>query len=171
MTKAILVWVVLSLIWGSTWIFIKLGLRDIPPITFAGLRFLIASLVLAGVVIGRRARLPRDGRTWRLLAGTGMVSITLNYGLIFWGEMRITSGLAAVLQATIPVFGILLAHYYLPTERLTWRKLAGIATGFAGIAIIFSEQIGDPGESGLEGSLALLLSSICVAWGNVLAHR
>lgn len=168
MRKAILVWVVLSLIWGSTWIFIKLGLRDIPPITFAGLRFLIASLVLAGVVIGRRARLPRDGRTWRLLAGTGMVSITLNYGLIFWGEMRITSGLAAVLQATIPVFGILLAHHYLPTERLTWRKLAGIATGFAGIAIIFSEQIGHPGESGLEGSLALLLSSICVAWGNVL---
>lgn len=168
MKKTVLVWVVLALIWGSTWIFIKLGLRDIPPITFAGLRFLVASLVLVGVVVVRRVPLPREARLWWLLAGTGMVSITLNYGLIFWGEMRITSGLAAVLQATIPVFGMVIAHHYLPTERMTWRKLAGIATGFAGVAVIFYEQLGQPGADGWRGSLALLLSSVCVAWGNVL---
>ena len=74
MNKAILVWVVLSLIWGSTWIFIKLGLRDLPPVTFAGLRFLVACLVLWGVVLARRVVMPREARIWLLLAGTGIVS-------------------------------------------------------------------------------------------------
>ncbi|MGA1368205.1 MAG: DMT family transporter, partial [Blastocatellia bacterium] len=118
---ASVVWVVLILIWGSTWIFIKLGLRDLPPITFAGLRFLIAALVLWAIALSRRARLPCRGAEWRVLAWSGLIAIGLNYGLIFWGEVRITSGLAALLQATIPVFGLLIAHWYLPSERITWR--------------------------------------------------
>ena len=168
MNKAILVWVVLSLIWGSTWIFIKLGLRDLPPVTFAGLRFLVACLVLWGVVLVRRVVMPREARIWLLLAGTGIVSISLNYGLIFWGEMRITSGLAAVLQSTIPVFGIVIAHHYLPTERISLRKLAGIGLGFVGVSLIFYDQMWIDGRTGFEGSVALIFSSICVAWGNVL---
>ncbi len=168
MKKVVAVWILLSMIWGSTWVFIKLGLRDLPPLTFAGLRFLIASIILTVIVRFRGGRLPRDRQQLFWLAATGMISITINYGLVFWGETRISSGLAAVLQATIPVFGIVIAHFLLPTERLTWRKLTGILIGFAGVGIIFLDQIRIDGRAGLEGSLALLLSSICIANGNVL---
>lgn len=168
MRKEVVVWIVLSLIWGSTWIFIKLGLRELPPITFAGLRFLIAGLVLLAIVWWRRAKLPRERRQLGWLVGTGMVSITLNYALIFWGEMRISSGLAAVLQAMIPVFGLLIAHHFLPTERLSRSKLVGVVVGFAGVAVIFYDQVGIDGWAAIEGSLALLFSSFCVALGNVL---
>jgi len=162
------VWVVLILIWGSTWIFIKLGLRDLPPITFAGLRFLIAALVLWAIALSRGARLPRRGAEWRVLAWSGLIAIGLNYGLIFWGEVRITSGLAALLQATIPVFGLLIAHWYLPTERITWRKLLGVGIGLTGVAGIFYDELSIDGVAGLQGGLALLVSSLCVAYGNVL---
>ena len=165
---ASVVWVLLILIWGSTWIFIKLGLRDLPPITFAGLRFLIAALVLWAIALSRRARLPRSGAEWRVLAWSGLIAIGINYGLIFWGEVRITSGLAALLQATIPVFGLLIAHWYLPTEQITWRKLLGVGVGLVGVAGIFYDQLAINGVAGLQGGLALLLSSLCVAYGNVL---
>lgn len=168
MRKALLVWSILAVIWGSTWIFIKLGLRDLPPLTFAGLRFLLAAVVLWGVVWIRRAKLPAQPGQWRALIWTGLIAISLNYGLVFWGEHRITSGLAAVLQSTIPVFGLFLAHYFLPTERITMRKLGGVALGVVGVAIIFYDQMTIEGRAGLDGSLALLCSSACVAYANVL---
>jgi len=163
----LIVWLVLCLIWGSTWLFIKLGLRDLPPFTFAGLRFLIASAILWAIVLVWRRPLPKSGRDWLKLAWTGSVTFALNYGLIFWGEQYISSGLAAVLQATIPAFGLIFAHYRLPGERLTARKLAGVATGVAGVSLIFYDQMKVEGMAALQGSLALLLSSVCAAYANV----
>jgi drug/metabolite transporter (DMT)-like permease len=167
MKAPLFVWLVLCLIWGSTWLFIKLGLRDLPPFTFAGLRFLLASAILWAIVIVWRRPLPKSGRDWLKLAWVGIISITLNFGLIFWGEQHINSGLAAVLQATIPAFGLIFAHYHLPNERLTARKLAGVAIGVAGVSLIFYDQMKIEGAAALQGSLALLLSSICVAYANV----
>src|SRR5918911_4093121 len=113
----VLVWLVLSLIWGSTWLFIKLGLEDLPPFTFVGIRFVIAVIILSTIVIIRRRPLPRDLRDWVLIAGTGFLAFAINYGLLFWGEQHISSGLAAILQTIIPVFGLILAHMHLPSER------------------------------------------------------
>src|SRR5262245_31650393 len=104
MNTPIIVWLILCLIWGSTWIFIKLGLRDLPPITFAGLRFRFASVILWAIVFARRRPLPNNLSDWLKLAWAGIISFALNYGLVFWGEQHINSGLAAVLQAMIPVF-------------------------------------------------------------------
>lgn len=163
----LIVWLVLCLIWGSTWLFIKLGLRDLPPFTFAGTRFLLASVILWAIVIAWRRPLPKTRRDWLKLAWIGSVSIALNFGLIFWGEQHINSGLAAVLQATIPAFGLIFAHFYLPNERLTARKLAGAGVGLAGVSLIFYDQMKVEGVAALQGSLALLLSSICVAYSNV----
>jgi drug/metabolite transporter (DMT)-like permease len=105
-----MVWLLLCLIWGSTWAFIKLGLRDLPPLTFVSLRFVIAIALLLLIAHLRRARWPRARGEWRFLAATGVLAFTVNYGLIFWGEQYISSGLAALLQATIPLFGLLIAH-------------------------------------------------------------
>src|SRR4051794_17695535 len=104
----ILVWLILCLIWGTTWIFIKLGLRDLPPITFASARFLLASAIVFVIIKVQRIPLPRSFAEWRLLALTGFLQFAINYSTVFWGEQHITSGLAAVLQAMITVFGLLL---------------------------------------------------------------
>src|SRR6266508_4121325 len=103
--KSRLVWFLLCGIWGSTWLFIKLGLADLPPITFAGIRFLIAATILFCLIAVRRLSLPRNRGDWILLAVTGVLAFSLNYGLLFWGEQHISSGLASLLQATIPAFG------------------------------------------------------------------
>jgi drug/metabolite transporter (DMT)-like permease len=167
MNAPLIVWLALCLIWGSTWLFIKLGLRDLPPFTFAGIRFLLASAILWAMVIARRRPLPKTGRDWLKLAWMGIITFALNYGLIFWGEQHISSGLAAVLQAMIPAFGLIFAHFYLPDERLTARKLAGVATGVAGVGLIFYDQMKIEGMAALQGSVALLLSSVCAAYSNV----
>jgi drug/metabolite transporter (DMT)-like permease len=168
MNQALFVWLILCLIWGTTWIFIKLGLRDLPPITFAGLRFLIAALILWLIVFWRRRDVPRKRSDWLMIAWTGFIAFALNYGLIFWGEQYINSGLAAVLQSTIPVFGLLIAHYLVPAERITMRKMAGVALGVAGTGVIFYDQTLIKGADAFYGSLALLSSSGFIAYSNVL---
>lgn len=167
MNAHLVVWLVLCLIWGSTWLFIKLGLRDLPPFTFAGARFLLASVILWAIVFAWRRPLPKTRRDWLKLAWMGGVAFALNYGLIFWGEQYINSGLAAVLQATIPAFGLIFAHFNLPNERLTARKLVGAGVGVAGVGLIFYDQMKVEGAAALQGCLALLVSSVCVAYSNV----
>lgn len=164
----LVVWLLLCLIWGSTWLFIKLGLRDLPPFTFAGVRFVIASLILAVVVAIRRRPLPRTRRELGLIALTGLLAFTINYGLVFWGEQRISSGLPAILQTIIPVFGLVIAHYYLPEERITWPKLFGVLLGIAGVALIFSNQMTTEGPAALQGSVAIVIGAFAVAYANVL---
>lgn len=166
--KARLVWLVLCVIWGSTWLFIKLGLENLPPITFAGIRFVIACLILFVLIRARGISVPANRRDWGLLALTGVLSFSLNYGLVFWGEQYISSGLAAVLQATLPAFGLVIAHVHLPSERMTWSKIFGVVLGFAGVAVVFSNQLAIAGGKALAGCVALVLSAFFAAYSNVL---
>ena len=166
--KARIVFLILCCIWGSTWLFIKLGLRDLPPVTFAAARFLFASSILFAIIKVRGVALPRGRGDWSLLLKTGVLSFALNYGLLFWGEQHISSGLAALLQATIPAFGMLIAHLYLPGERLDARKMAGVLLGVVGVGIIFSNQLGSEGTRALAGSAAVVVGAACAAWANVL---
>jgi len=166
--KARVVWLILCGIWGSTWLFIKLGLADLPPLTFAGIRFLVASLILSALILARGVRWPRSRRDWYLIAIVGLLQFTLNYGLVFWGEQYIPSGLAAVLQSTFPAFGLVIAHLYLPYERLTTRKVIGVLMGVLGVAIIFSDQLTIAGHLALLGSVALVASAFFGAYSNVL---
>ena len=166
--KARVVWLILCGIWGSTWLFIKLGLADLPPFTFAGIRFLFASSILLAVIFARGVRWPRKRREWLVIVVVGLLQFTLNYGLVFWGEQRIPSGLAAVLQSTFPAFGLVLAHFYLPDERITRRKIVGVLCGVSGVAVIFSNQLTIAGKGALLGSIALVMSAFCGSYGNVL---
>lgn len=166
--KARIVWLILCGIWGSTWLFIKLGLADLPPLTFAGLRFVFASIILTLLILARGVRWPRQRSEWLLIAVVGLLQFSLNYGLVFWGEQRIPSGLAAVLQSTFPAFGLVIAHFYLPDERITAKKAFGVLLGFAGVAVIFSDQLSFAGKSALLGSMALVLSAFFGSYGNVL---
>lgn len=166
--RAVVVWTILALIWGSTWMFIKIGLRDLPPITFVSARFVVAILSLLVVVKIRGARFPRTRKAWALLAFTGVLSFAVNYGLLFWGENYVSSGLAALLQATIPLFGLLVAHKFLPSEPLNAVKLGGVALGLAGVAVIFSNQMRLGDRYAIYGGAAIIIGAFCVALANVL---
>ncbi len=102
-----LAWLTLCVVWSSTWLAIKIGLRDLPPISFVAIRFLIAIGVLLAVSIGRTRLLPRRRSDYTVLAITGILMFAVNYTLLFWAELHVSSGLAAVLQATIPIFGLI----------------------------------------------------------------
>jgi drug/metabolite transporter (DMT)-like permease len=169
--KSRLVWLVLCVIWGSTWLFIKLGLEDLPPFTFAGIRFVIACTILFWLIRIRRIQLPQTRADWILLAGSGILAFGLNYGLLFWGEQYISSGLAALLQATIPAFGLVFAHFNLPGERLSWARIGGVVLGVCGVGVVFSNQLAVAGGRALAGCVALILSSIFVAYSNVLVKK
>ena len=164
----VLVWLALCAIWGSTWLGIKLGLRDLPPLTFAGIRFALAALMLGGIIALRKFRLPRTADEWQLLAYTGFLSITVNYALVFWGEQYISSGLAALLSATVPLFGLPLAHCYLATEPLTWRKIGGVLLGLAGMGVVFSGELKTGGPSSLWASAGIVAAALATAHAGVL---
>jgi len=166
--KARIVWLILCGIWGSTWLFIKVGLADLPPFTFAGIRFVLASLILTLLVIVRRAPWPRTRREWGLIAVVGLLQFALNYGLVFWGEQHISSGLAAVLQSTFPVFGLVIAHFYLPQERMTGARVLGVLLGVFGVSVIFSDQLTIAGNLAFLGSMALVASAVFGSYSNVL---
>jgi len=170
MNRPVLVWLTLSLIWGSTWLFIKIGLGVLPPFTYAGLRFLIATTLLWAVAWWRGCALPRR-QDWPLLVFTGVLSFAVNYGLVFWGQRHIASGLAAVLQAMIPAFAMFFAHYWLPGEPITKRKLAGVALGLFGTGVIFYHQLTLASSAALAGSLAVLLSTITASSSGVLVKK
>lgn len=165
---ALVVWLSLCAIWGSTWLAIKLGLRDLPPLSFAGLRFAVAAMVLFVIAALRGFRLPTAGRDWGLIAYTGLLTITLNYALVFWGEQYISSGLAAVLSATVPLFGLPIAHRYLDSEPLNRRKVAGVLLGVVGVAIVCSGQLGIGGPLAFWASLGIIFAALATAHAGVL---
>jgi drug/metabolite transporter (DMT)-like permease len=166
--KARLVWLVLCVIWGSTWLFIKLGLEALPPLTFAAIRFVISCAIIFSIIRIRGIKLPRARGDWSLLAITGILSFALNYGLVFWAEQYISSGLAALLQATLPAFGLVFAHFHLPGERLSWARIGGVVLGVCGVGVVFSNQLAVSGTMALAGCVAMILSAMFAAYSNVL---
>jgi len=168
MNGVILAWLALCMIWGSTWLFIKLGLRDLPPFTFVGIRFLLASSILALVIYFRKIPLPQNRRDWQFIAWTGFLTVTINFALVFWGGQYVPSGLAALLNATLPFFGMFIAHHFLPTERITPIKLGGVLFGVIGVGLIFSNQLSLQGTLAFLASLGIVFGAFVAAYANVL---
>lgn len=164
----ILVWLTLCVIWGTTWIFIKIGLEDLPPLTFAAARFILALIVLAVVIAVRKIPLPVSRRDWILLSGTGILQFSINYSLVFWSEQYISSGLAAVLQAMITVFGLALAWIHLPNERITGLKIFAVILGLIGVAVIFLEQLEVRSFMAFAGCVAIVIGAYAAAHASIL---
>jgi drug/metabolite transporter (DMT)-like permease len=170
-----LTWATLALlivIWGTTWAVIRVGLRGIPPFTGVALRFAIAAAVLLalvpvfGVKLGRQ---PNERRLWWVNA---FLTFLIPYGLVYWAEQWLASGLTAVVFATFPLMTALAAQFLLPSERLTPRSLAGILLGFAGIAVLFSGDLQTLGGSRVVKVAALLLiAPLCAGLGSVIVKR
>ncbi len=164
----VVVWLVLAFIWSTTWIFIKIGLNDLPPITFSSARFLISVAILFVVIRIQNIRLPRTGAEWRLIALTGFLQFGVNYSMVFWAEQYIASGLAAVLQATITVFGLVLAWIFLPDERITAQKVLAVVIGVIGVGVIFNDQLRVENWLAFVGCAAIVVGAYAAAQASIL---
>lgn len=164
-------WAVLAVVWGSTWLFIKVGVETLPPLTFAGVRFVIALVPLGLFLALRRSPLPRGAAAWRLLAVTGLLSFTASYGLVCFAEKHISSGLTAVLFCTYPLFGQVFAHWLLPAEPFRLRKGVGALMALAGVFFLFREQMGGGDALAPWGAAAVLLAAAVSAVTGVWVKR
>jgi drug/metabolite transporter (DMT)-like permease len=155
----------LVLIWSSTWVAIKIGLEDCPPLLGAGIRFAAAGLVLLAITAARRRPLRTDPRLAAVLA---LFPFALAYGLVYWGEQYIPSGLAAVLFGVLPLYVALLGAGLLPDQPLRGRVIAGVLIAIGGLALAFAESVdvGDR-ELAVAGAAALALAPFGAAVGNI----
>lgn len=162
-----IIWLFLCVIWGTTWIFIKWGLTDLPPISFAAMRFTVSCFLMLPIIFWQKIGIPKEKSVRGTIILTGVLQFFFNYGLLFWGEQYITSGLAAVLQATIPAFGLILAWFYIG-EEITGLKILSIVLGILGVAVISFEQLSLNGVFALFGSLAVVVGAFGAAFASVL---
>lgn len=169
--RIVAAYITLCVVWSSTWLVIKVGLEDLPPVSFAAIRFLLAFLVLVAVSLGRPLFWPKRREDWTLLAFTGVLMFSINYGLLFWGEQHISSGLAAVLQAMIVIFGLFFAHYLLPSEPLRWPRVLGAILSGAGVALICGRLMDHGGWLAFWAGLGVVIGGAGAAFSNVLLKR
>jgi len=160
----------LCLIWGSTWLAIKVGLTGVPPFLGAGLRFLLSAL-LVGLVLAVRRRPIRLTRSDRIcVLSLGLLVFWLDYAAVYWAEMRISSGLTAILFSTMPLMTSLLSAYGMRSETLSRGKVIGILVGVAGTALLFwpHDRVG---VAEALGMLAALFGSFCAAINLVVVKK
>lgn len=163
-------WIFVCFIWGTVWLFIKLGVTDVPPFAFASTRLIIALTVLVPVALVRAGKIPRARAERRLIAATGMMLFTANYALLYWAAQYVSSGLMAVLQAITPAFALLVAQPLLPDERMTGAKLVGLIAGIAGVAVIFATELHVSGALAAAACAAVVISAFFVAAAYVLVR-
>lgn len=160
----------LCAIWGSTWLVIKVGYGGLGPFNVAALRFFLAGLLFLPIVPLMKARWPATRTEWLLVLWVGAVLFALDYGLIYWGEQYIESGLTAILFATMPLMTAIAAHFYLPGDRLTARKLLGTLLAFAGVVALFADHLRiDPSKA--LPMLAIVGSAVAAAAASVATKR
>jgi drug/metabolite transporter (DMT)-like permease len=162
--------VLLCIIWGSTWLVIKVGYGGLGPFNVAAIRFAIAAAIFAALVSVLRAPWPRSRTEWGLVVWVGTALYAADYGLIYWGEQFIESGLTAILFATLPLMTAVLAHRYVPGERMTLRKLAGTLLAFFGVAALFADHLRIDASKAWP-MLAIIASAWCAAGAGVASKR
>lgn len=161
----------LAMLWGGSFFFIEIALRGFAPLTLVFARTALGAAVLWAVALLWRARIPRDWRTWRALLVQALLNNVVPLTLFSWGQTQISGGLAAILNATTPVWGVLIAHAWIAGERLTLARVAALMLGFAGVAV----TIGGDALRGLGANvlpqLACLVGAACYSIASVLGRR
>lgn len=162
-TRELALLLVLSTLWGASYTFIKIGVETIPPVTLIAARTLIAGLVLAAIIRGRGLRLPRDRATWFRFLIQACLNSAVPFTLIAWAEQAADAGLAAILNATTPVFAFLMTAAITRHEPVTARKMFGVAAGLAGICLIVGFQAFAGLGKEVASQLAIVAASVCYA--------
>jgi len=159
----LLLLLMLGTIWGASYLFIKVIVAEVPVLTLVAGRLTLATIILWGILRAQGLSLPRSRRMWGAYAVLGFVGMAVPYSLISWGEQYISSGLASLLQATTPVFTVILAHFLTDDERVTIAKIIGVVIGFVGVGILMLPDLRQGLRANLLGQLAIVGSSLCYA--------
>jgi drug/metabolite transporter (DMT)-like permease len=169
--KIWLAFAIIYFVWGSTFLAIRVGVRQSPPLLFATMRFLTAGLVLFGFMLMRGERWPAR-REWASAFLLGALIFVGDYGLLFWAEQRVPSGIAAVMMATIPLFLALAEILFLRTLRFSWRLGSALLIGVAGVSVLMSRslQLGDAPVA-TSGAVALIAASLFWSVASVLTRK
>ena len=165
-----LVFILLGAVWSSSFMWIKIAVQEVGPITLVAFRVLFGLLFGILVIFIQRVQLPRSFKEWSPLLLLGITNVAIPFFLISWGELSIDSAVAAILDATVPLFTILIAHYLLHDDKMTLPKVLGLLIGFAGVIILMSKDIGASFGS-LLGQLAVILASAFYAASAVFDRK
>jgi len=163
---------VLTLVWGTTWAAIRVGLRGLPPFTAVAIRFTIATTILLTIAGASKVRLGTRPYEKRLWVVNGLLFFSVSYGVVYWSELYVPSGLASILFATFPLLVTLFAHWILPHEPLRATAGVGAVVAFLGIVVIFSEDLARfGGPKAVPAAVVLLLSPLVSSISSVLVKR
>jgi drug/metabolite transporter (DMT)-like permease len=169
--KTLLAFAIIYFVWGSTFLAIRVGVREVPPFLLAAMRFLAAGLLLYGWMIARGERSP-SARQWMSASLLAILIFVVDYGLLFWAEQRVPSGIAAVMMATIPAFMALSEIIFLGTQKLTLRLALALVIGIGGVAVLTSRSLnlgGAPIDT--VGAIALLVASLSWSVASALTRK
>jgi drug/metabolite transporter (DMT)-like permease len=169
--KLIAAFAVIYVVWGSTFLAIRIGVREVPPFLLAGMRFLLAGLVLYGWMRMKGTPSPRL-REWGAAMVLAVPIFVLDYGLVFWAERRVPSGITAVMMATIPVFMTLSEIVFMKTQRLTARLVLALGIGIVGVGVLVSHNA-NFGDAPIDaaGAVALMVASISWSIGSAITRK
>lgn len=161
----------LCVVWGSTWVVIKIGLTGSPPFYGVAFRFLLAAAVLGAIVAITRRRLPAGKTIWKWIILSGLLMYFASYAIVYHVEQYIDAALAAILFASFPFFVAVGAHFYLPGERLTGLKIVGLVVGFFGVMVIFGGEVMAPGREAWWAPGVMLLAPLVSAAATIIIKK
>ena len=163
--------IILGAIWSASFLWIKLALAEIGPVTLVALRVLFGLIFAGGAVFLQHKAWPRTLQGWFPFLLLGLTSVAIPFILISWGELSIDSAVAAILNATVPLFTIVIAHLFLGDDKMTLQRVIGLLVGFFGVIVLLSKDIDTQASNSLLGQTAVIIASIFYAASSVYARR
>jgi len=162
---------ILSIVWGGSFLFIGVAVRELPPVTIVALRVVTAASALLLVLRFMGVDLPRSRQVWAAFLGMSILNNVIPFTLIVWGQGHIASGLASILNATTPLFTVIVAHYFTDDERLTGQRLAGVIVGFVGVAVMIGAAAFASLDASILAQLAVLGAALSYGLSGVFGRR
>lgn len=169
-TKHWVAFILLGAIWSASFLWIKIAIQEVGPFTLVGFRVGFGALTVILVSLFTHTHWPRDRATWVTYSILGLTSVAIPFVLISWGEETIDSAVASILNASMPLFTIVLAHYILRDDRMTVQKLLGLLVGFGGVVVLLSKDLQPGAHNSLLGQAAVILASLFYAGSAVYAR-
>ena len=163
--------ILLSVVWGGTFFFQEIAVRELPVFTIVAVRVILAAAILLAVVAFSGARLPREWKVWRALFLLALINNVIPFCLIVWGQKEIASGLTSILNATTPIFTVLVAHFVTTDEKITGAKTLGVFAGFLGVAIVLGIDLLDGLGTAVIAQLAILGGALAYGFGAIFGRR
>jgi len=159
-TKHWVVFILLGLIWSSSFLWIKIGVQEVGPMSLVAFRMLFGALTAGAIAYFQGIPFSRDWKDWGIFAIFGPLSLAIPVFLISWGEQTIDSAVASILNATVPLFTLIIAHFWISDDKITFQKTLGLLIGFAGVVILLSKDLIASEHASIIGQVAVILASL-----------